>query len=251
MCKGVLDWLVWSSTYSGGWFFTQTSLMFLASVCFSSRIREFIVVPRNDSIEALKDDVEDELSKLEKNAKASPEYREYMASEYKKVQDNVDRVKAALAWWECWIRRVCLFFSWLFLIFLFLLIIHGKDADLGFWPILFMLHLLLTRWFSAFVYWWKNREFENEKRYFVFFKRKDDIENKKSERKVKRTIEQRFQEITGIVLEDVVKKGLKQCGVDVSALPKTTSQRKPANGSAGSKKKPSAPQPSDGAPDNK
>lgn len=251
MWKDVLDWVVWNSSYSGGWFFTQTSLMVLASVCFSSRIREFIVVPRNDSIEALMRDVENELSKLEKNANASPELREYMTSEYKKVQNNVDCIKAALALWECWIRRVCLFFSWLFLVFLFLLIIHGKEGGLGFWPILFMLHLLLTRWVSACVYWWENRKFENEKRYFVFFKTKGNIENKKSERKVKRTIEQRFQEITGIVLEDVVKKGLKQCGVDVSALPKTTSQRKPSNGSAGSKKKPSAPPPADGAPDNK
>ncbi len=213
--------------------------MVLSSVCFSSRIREFVVEPRKAGIDALEREVEEELEALEYDAETNPEYKEYLTTEYKEVLENLKRIKDHLESRSRLIRIICSGLSWIFLVFLFLLIIHGKDESLGFWPLLFLLHLLGARAVSSFVYAEKNGEFQNEKRHFSSLRKGHRrLMNRKSQRDMLKKMMQDFQEMTGNSL--------------VAELPKKSpSRKKPANGSAGSKKKPSAPQPSDGAPDNK
>ncbi len=213
--------------------------MVLSSVCFSSRIREFVVEPRKAGIEVLEREVEAELAALEWDAATKPEYKEHLTTEYKGVLGKLKLIKEQLEKRSRWIRRVCLAFSWLFLVFLFLLIIHGKDDALGFWPLLFLLHLLGARGGSALVYSAKIGEFQIEKRHFTSLRDGHRLlRNQNSQRDMLKKMMQDFREMTGNSL--------------VAELPKKSpSRKKTANGSAGSKKKPSAPLPADGAPDNK
>ena len=231
--------LYWESIYCGGAFFTQTALMVLSSVCFSSRIREFVVEPRKAGIDALEREVEEELEALEYDAETNPEYKEYLTTEYKEVLENLKRIKDHLESRSLWIRIICSALSWIFLVFLFLLIIHGKDDALGFCPLLFMLHLLFARGVSALVYSAKIGEFQNEKRHFSSLRKGHRrLRNQNSQRDMWKKMMQDFREMTGNSL--------------VAELPKKSpSRKKTANGSAGSKKKPSEPPPADGTPDNK
>lgn len=122
---------------NGGEFFTQTLFAVSASMCFSYKVREFLMIPRREQLERLKKRV-----KAERNMGIVTEKK---TQQYEKILEKLKKWDDALD--DCMRNTIktCKRLAWVCLGVSFLLIITGISAYVGFLPLLCFLPFVWAR----------------------------------------------------------------------------------------------------------
>ncbi len=214
--------------FKNGAFFTQTLFAVMSSVACSCQVCDFLVIEHDKEVDALRDEIKRELGNKPIISAQDSTYASCLSEIEKWLSDIDSHVAHAVTNSRVW--AVC------FALVALVLLATDLAKYVGFLPLLLFLFLAEIR-----------RKLVSRVRP-LYSKAKEKGEYFRGSRNAYNA---RGNEVD-YKADSKVEEAIKELTKAIGALPKKSpSRKKTANGSAGSKKKPSAPQPSDGTPDNK
>lgn len=122
---------------AGGEFFTQTVFMVMASVMFSSRICDFLIIYNNTELRDLQKKLDTALSNI-----ALLESQNYS---YKKLKEEVELDDKSLKKWVKWTFSLSRAWATVAALYCFHLIANGLGHDCGWEPLLLLVPVFVAR----------------------------------------------------------------------------------------------------------
>lgn len=126
------------SFFHGGEFFTQLTFTAMATIVFSSRVVDFLVIEKNESAEKLRSNIQAELDKGLIFEEQNQQYTET----HKQVEDLIKQIDAS----KFFATVICRILAAICMGLAFLLLITGKDEHTGCIPLLAFVPIGVARW---------------------------------------------------------------------------------------------------------
>lgn len=154
-----LLWLV-RHINGGGEFFSHAVFSALASVAVSSRLRDFIIAPSGESIQALKSDIEQEINKVTRCAQIDDDLQDRLRGHYQHCINDADDLLSQLKKDVAEIEKTCHVRCWVFFAVIFILISVRVSEHLGAINLLCLIPLWRARRSMSSTYESANRKLE-------------------------------------------------------------------------------------------
>lgn len=144
----------------GGEFFSHAAFSALASVAVSSRLREFIIAPSGESIQALKRDIELEIDKVTRSAQIDDDLRDRLRDHYQHCRNDADDLLSQFKRDVAKVEKTCHMRCWVFFAVIVILISIRASEHLGAINLLCLIPLWLARRSMSSTYEEANRKLE-------------------------------------------------------------------------------------------
>lgn len=146
------------SFFHGGEFFTQLTFTAMATIVFSSRVVDFLVIEKNESAEKLRSDIQEELDKGLIFEEQNQQYKEA----HNQVEDLIKQIDASKSF-AIFVSRLLAFFC---MLLAFGLLITGKAEHAGCIPLFAFLPIGVARWVLKWRLKGINTKLESKKEIF-------------------------------------------------------------------------------------
>ncbi len=135
-----MDWLCvfFAPDVKGGEFFTQFVFTLMASVAFSSRICDFLVIYDSKSLRRLQSQLDVALN--------NPALLDSQNEKYRQIKEDVEKYDESLKIWVKSVEIVCRVWAVICVVWCFRILVMGLQDSCGWYPLLMLLPVLLVRW---------------------------------------------------------------------------------------------------------